>query len=55
MRLPKIADVIIDTATLVPMRDRPDIACQDQQKDDAEKYLERLHRFIPDGPGAIPT
>ena len=54
MRLPKIADVVVDATTLVPMRDQLDIAYQYQQKDGAEEYFERLHRFISDRP-ALPS
>jgi hypothetical protein len=53
VRLPEIADVVVDAAALVPMRDQPHIVCQYQQKDDAEEYLEKLHRFIPDRPDPL--
>ncbi|GLR88764.1 hypothetical protein GCM10007857_54770 [Bradyrhizobium iriomotense] len=44
MRLPKIADVVVDAAALVPMRDQPDVAGQHGEKNNRETYFNGSHR-----------
>ena len=43
MRLPQIADVVIDPAALAPARDGPDVAGQHQQKAEAANGFEKFH------------
>ena len=45
MRLTQIADVVIDAAALVPMRDQPDVARQHHKKHDRETDLDGSHRL----------
>jgi hypothetical protein len=43
MRLPQIADVVIDAAGLGPARHRPDLAREQQQAEQAANDLQRFH------------
>src|SRR2546430_1932293 len=47
MRLPEIADVVIDAAALAPARDRESIAREHSKEEDADNDPGKLHVWVP--------
>src|ERR1700749_2608276 len=47
MSLPQITDVVVDAATFIPARHRPDVARQHQKAYEAAGNLQIMHRVIP--------
>jgi hypothetical protein len=52
MRLPQVADIVIDAARFTPARHRPKMAYQNSKTEDGEDSLERQGILVRNHPAA---